>query len=137
MTEKRSSHACMFDETTTTVHVMGGTNIFDVTLDTTEKWTNGTDYWQQASTLIKNLRRASAVSSRSKTFVGFISGGWSSGFHLNEIWGLRRLDMIWVKMPEKLEIIRAGHSMVNIPGLEVLECQGCSDHTYRHIKIYF
>ena len=124
MIEKRYAHACLFDETTNSVYVMGGENENYIMLDSMEKWTIGTNWWLRSGNLVKRIADSRAVSAKSKHYVGYMTGGWSSGVQSNEIWGLRRLDMRWKVFDKKLKIRRVGHSMLNIPLHQVLECKG-------------
>ena len=123
MIEKRYAHACLFDETTNSVYVMGGENENYIMLDSMEKWTIGTNSWLKSGNLVKRVADSRAVSAKSKNYVGYMTGGWSSGVQSNEIWGLRRLDMRWKVLDKKLKIRRKGHSMLNIPVHQVLECK--------------
>ena len=130
MNDKRSHHACMYDAITSSIHVMGGLgrdlgfgNNMD--LATTEKWIVGSDTWLVSANLPESIGRISAVSAKSKNYVGYIAGGW--GFetkesYSNEVWGLRRHDMTWIAMNKTLKIGRRSHSMLNIPPEQVLGC---------------
>ena len=129
MNDKRSHHACMFDETTSSIHVMGGLGGYghDLTMDlaTTEMWIVGSDTWLLSTNLPESIGKTSAVSSKSKNYVGYIAGGW--GFATeesfsNKIWGLRRHDMTWIAMNKTLKIGRQSHSLLNIPPEQVLGC---------------
>lgn len=125
MNDKRSHHACLFDETTSSIHVMGGFGENDMDLATTEKWIVGSDTWSVSANLPESIARTSAVSAKSKNYVGYIAGGWGFGTnesYSNEIWGLRRHDMTWIAMNKTLKIGRRSHSMLNIPPEQVLGC---------------
>ena len=114
----------MLDEATNTVYLMGGTNENGNTLDTTEKWIIGTDSWQPSSNLVRKITDSSAVSAKSDVYVGYLAGGWASGYFSDEIWGLRRSDDTWVKLEKTLETRRGYFSLLNIPANKVLGCTG-------------
>ena len=101
--------------------------------DSTEKWTLGTDSWVPlpSAKLPKPLKGSRAVSAYSNEYVGYMAGGiinkdvnFSStpGYKSNEIWGLKRSNMTWIKLTKKLSVDRAYHSLLNIPVDEVLGC---------------
>ena len=126
MNDKRSHHACMYDETTSSIHVMGGLG-GDINMDlaTTEKWIVGSDTWMVSTNLPESIGWTSAVSAKSKNYVGYIAGGWgfaTSDSYSNKIWGLRRHDMTWIAMNKTLKIGRQSHSLLNIPPEQVLGC---------------
>ena len=125
MNDKRSHHACMFDETTSSIHVMGGFGENDMDLATTEKWIVGSDTWSVSANLPESIARTSAVSAKSSNYVGYIAGGW--GFateesYSNKIWGLRRHDMTWIVMNKTLKIGRNDHSLLNISPNQIFDC---------------
>ena len=70
----------MLDEAENTVYLMGGENENGLTLDTTEKWIIGTDSWQTSSNLVRKITGSSAVSAKADDYVGYLAGGWSSGY---------------------------------------------------------
>ena len=114
----------MFDEATNTVYLMGGQNENGNVLDTTEKWIIGTDSWQPSSNLVRKITGSSAISAKSDEYVGYLAGGWASGYFSNEIWGLRRSDDTWVKLAKTLGTRRNYFSLLNIPANQVLGCTG-------------
>ena len=116
---KRVKHACMVDEKTETIHVMGG---WDGRLNpskSTETLTKGSKKWKMGSNLKELIDKSAAVSSRSLEYVGFLVGGWAtpadgSIVRHAKTWGLRRRDMEWIEMPKQLKIPRMEHSVVNV-----------------------
>ena len=52
---------------------MGGDN--GLLLDTTEKWTIGTNAWEASSVLPEKIDLSAAVSSNSQEYVGYMAGG--------------------------------------------------------------
>ena len=127
--QKRKEHACLFDKVTSSVYVMGG-SFGNNGFDSTEKWTLGTDSWVPlpSAKLPEPLKGSRAVSAYSNEYVGYIAGGFigkdltKPGYITNEIWGLKRSNMTWIKLTKKLSIDRAYHSLLNIPVDEVLGC---------------
>ena len=127
MTDTRYGHACVVDESTSTIHLMGGFNKKSMDLSTMEKWNFGVSgrSWLLSTNLPESVGRSSAVSSKSSTFIGYIAGGWAFGkdeYSSNKIWGLRRENMTWIEMAKTLKICRQDHTIVNVPADQILGC---------------
>ena len=126
MNEKRVFHSCFQDHQTNSVYVVGGYSIDMLTsLASTEKWNMKSNTWEYVSDFPIKISYSAAVASKSKEYIGFVTGGVSEKGEKdirNEIWGLRRNDHKWIKMPQSLKVGRAGHSMVNLDMTEMPEC---------------
>ena len=127
MTDTRYGHACLVDESTSTIYVMGGFNKQNMDLSTMEKWNFGVNgrSWLLSTNLPESVGRSSAVPSKSSTYIGYIAGGWAFGkdeYSSNKIWGLRRENMTWIEMTQTLKIGRQDHSLVNVPADEISGC---------------
>ena len=127
MTDTRYGHACLVDESTSTIYVMGGFNKQNMDLSTMEKWNFGVNgrSWLLSTNLPESVGRSSAVPSKSSAFIGYIAGGWAFGkdeYSSNKIWGLRRENMTWIEMTQTLKIGRQDHSLVNVPADEISGC---------------
>ena len=127
MTDTRYGHACLVDESTSTIYVMGGFNKQNMDLSTMEKWNFGVSgrSWLLSTNLPESVGRSSAVPSKSSTYIGYIAGGWAFGkdeYSSNKIWGLRRENMTWIEMAKTLKIGRQDHSLVNVPADEISGC---------------
>ena len=121
MNEKRSSHSCFYDDQTNSIFVVGGSN--DNGLATTEQWKLDTNQWISTSDLPEPVFWSAGVASKSSQFVGFVAGGKTdNGSITNKIYGLRRSDLVWEVMPQKLQTARGLHSMVNLPGDQIPGC---------------
>ena len=122
MNVERSEHACMVDQETSTIYVMGGRNRKNSRLSSTEKL-NVNDLnrkWEIASDLKQGLSEAAAVSSKSKEFIGYLVGGVinKNGAYIyvptSKIWGLQRSTMRWIELLKRLETPRYLHTVVNV-----------------------
>ena len=129
MTDTRYGHACLVDESSSKIYVMGGFNKQNMDLSTMEKWNFGVNgrSWLLSTNLPESVGRSSAVPSKSSTYIGYIAGGWAFGkdkYSSNKIWGLRRQgrDPTWIEMNQTLKIGRQDHSLVNVPADDMLEC---------------
>merc|ERR1712218_701752 len=120
--QRRYRHSCFTDEQTKTVFVMGGLN--GGSLDTTEKWTFGTNAWEASSVLPEKIYLSAAVSSNSQEYVGYMAGGWTNtDGTTNKIYALIRRDEQWVQLESKsLQQRRSYHSLVNLGPYEVPGC---------------
>ena len=103
----------MVDPRTDTIYVMGGAQ--ELTTESLQ-WNQANSKWKMGSNLKERLASSAAVSSRSNKFVGYLVGGWTTDVltPTSKIWGLRRYDMEWIEMSERLRIPRTGHSLVNV-----------------------
>ena len=101
---------------------MGGYN--GARLDTTEKWTIGTNVWEASSVLPEKISASAAVSSNSQEYVGYMAGGRTdTDGTTNKIFALRRRDEQWIKLESKsLQQRREDHSLVNLGPYEVPGC---------------
>ena len=93
-------------------------------LDTTEKWTIGTNAWEASSVLPEKISASAAVSSNSQEYVGYMAGGsTNTEGYTNKVYALRRRDEQWIKLESKsLQQRRAYHSLVNLGPYEVPGC---------------
>merc|ERR1719414_1617991 len=71
LNEKRYNHACLVDEETRTIHIMGGYGD-NGRLKSTEKWTFGTDAWIFGASLPKAIGFSAAVTSNSEETIGYL-----------------------------------------------------------------
>merc|ERR1719367_993015 len=121
LNEKRLIHACLVDEETDTIHVMGGWN--KGLLKSTEKWTFGTDSWISGASLPEAVGGSAAVNSILEEIVGYLVGGEIYSGATSKVWSLRRSDMVWIEDDsKKLKIPRSDHTVVNIPGDQIPGC---------------
>merc|ERR1712186_310641 len=65
LNEKRSAHACLVDEETRSISIMGGYDGNEL-LKSTEKWTFGTDAWISGASLPEAVYHSAAVNSNSE-----------------------------------------------------------------------
>ena len=63
-----------------------------------------------------------AVSANSNEYVGYMAGGTVRHRYTSNVWGLRREDMTWIEMSQKLKTGRLHHSLLNVPMDKVLGC---------------
>merc|ERR1719367_1070959 len=123
LNEKRGYHACLVDEETSTIHVMGGwcNNGY---LKSTEKWIFGTDSWISGASLPEAVYRSAAVNSNSEETIGYlVAGANENGIASSKVWSLRRSDMRWIEEDSKqLQIPRYRHTVVNIPRDQIPGC---------------
>ena len=133
MNNKRSFHACLADQSTSSIHVMGGCqdpelewNSEGIHLSSTETWIFGTDSWKPSANLPERVEKSAAVPSNSDEYVGYMVGGRTFGLKeerfSRKVWALRRKNMTWIEMNKKLETGRRRHSLVNVPEATVLGC---------------
>jgi len=122
LNEKRYDHACLVDEETRTIHIMGGKGD-NGRLKSTEKWIFGTDAWISGASLPEAVRYSAAVSSNSEETIGYLVAGYTDNGYSSKVWSLRRRDMRWIEDGSKrLKTPRAGHTVVNIPGDQIPGC---------------
>lgn len=123
---KRNEHACMVDQKTSTIHVMGGYNWSPGLLSSTEKlkFNDVNRKWEMASNLKEPLKSSVAVSSRSNEFVGYLVGGigGSNWGTTSMIWGLKRSDQQWIDTSKRLKIARSDHTVVNVYENQIPNC---------------
>ena len=121
---KRRLHACMVDQKTSTIHVMGGLDPNDQVISSTEKleFNDVNRKWEMASYLNEPLLRSAAVSSRSNEFVGYLVGGWTKNGKTSKIWGLKRSDQQWIDTSKRLKIARYEHTVVNAYENQISNC---------------
>merc|ERR1719245_1047460 len=95
LNEKRDDHACLVDEETRTIHIMGGYDGYG-SLKSTEKCIFGTDSWVVGASLPEAVYYSAAVSSNSEEIIGYLVGGEPYyGATSRKVWSLRRRDMLW------------------------------------------
>ena len=70
--------------------------------------------WESTTDLPENLDESAAVTSNSNDFIGYVAGGWAKSGWTDKVWGLRRADLKWVEMPNRLRKSRRLHTMVNV-----------------------
>ena len=101
---------------------MGGYN--GARLDTTEKWTIGTNAWEASSVLPEKIHLSAAVSSNSQEYVGYMAGGYSdTDATTNKVYALRRRDEQWIQLESKfLQQGRRRHTLVNLGPSEIPGC---------------
>ena len=93
-------------------------------LDTTEKWTIGTNAWESSSVLPEKNRYSAAVSSNSQEYVGYMAGGiTNTDGTTNKVYALRRRDEQWIQLESKsLQQRRREHTLVNLGPSEIPGC---------------
>ena len=93
-------------------------------LDTTEKWTIGTNAWETSSVLPEKIDSSAAVSSNSQEYVGYMAdGNTNTDGATNKVYALRRRDERWIQLEsESLQQRRYDHSLVNLGPYEVPGC---------------
>ena len=124
MNVKRYRHACMVDQKTSTIHVMGGWGQNGNRLSSTEKlkFNDVNRKWEMGSTLKEPLTYSAAVFLRSNEFVGYLVGGYTNSGMKNKIWGLRRSDQQWIDTSKRLKIARYAHTVVNAYDNQIPNC---------------
>ena len=127
MHDKRSQHGCFYDQQTNSVVVLGGSNGMKGTgtesgLKSSEQWNLGSKKWISLADFPTSIISSEAVESKSGEYLGFAAGGQTSKETSNKVWGLRRKDMTWWKMPQRLQRARQYHSIVNVPSDEIPGC---------------
>jgi len=121
LNEKRFSHACLVDEETRTIHIVGGWN--NGRLKSTEKWIFGTDAWISGAILPEAVHSSAAVNSNSEETIGYLVAGDVENEVTSKVWSLRRRDMSWIEDGTKrLQTPRYRHTVVNIPGDQIPGC---------------
>ena len=121
MKEKRNYHSCFYDIKSNSVYVIEGWNGSN-RLATTEKWNLDTNQWESTPSLPEPLTYSAGVASKSMDYIGFVAGGNTNSGITNKIFGLRRRDLNWEVMPQRLQTARNSHSMVNLPSDQVPGC---------------
>ena len=92
-------------------------------LDTTEKWTIGTNAWEASSVLPVKIYFSAAVSSNSQEYVGYMAGGDTNNGYTDKVYALRRRDERWIQLESKsLQQRRRSHSLVNLGPSEIPGC---------------
>ena len=118
MKTKRYAHACFQDTETSSIYIAGGIDDQYNELISTEKWTLEENSWQPSANLPEAISYSSAVSSNTDEFIGYIlPTGYSK-----DIYGLRRRQMEWIKLNQKMKTGRYRHSLLNTPANQVLGC---------------
>ena len=121
LNEKRCYHACLVDEETSTIHVIGGWS--SERLKSTEKWTFGTDSWVSGASLPEAVVESAAVNSNSEETIGYLVAGNTENGVTSKVLSLRRRDMMWIEDGTKqLQMPRKSHTVVNIPGDQIPGC---------------
>ena len=120
MNQKRDYHSCFYDDQTNSIFIVGGYN--GNHLATTEQWNLDTNQWIMTPDLPEPLSSSAGVASKSGQIIGFIAGGWNNGETTNKIYGLRRSDLTWEIMPQKMQTARKLHSMINLPVDQIPGC---------------
>ena len=124
MNTKRKDHACFVDEATSSIYVVGGYDDHGNRLNSTEMWTSGQNSWQPSANFPDAISGSSAVSSSNgNKFVGYMAGVWAGrAYYSEDIFGLRRRDMTWIKLNKTMKTGRYAYSLLNIPAKQVLGC---------------
>ena len=121
MNEKRWGHACLVDEETRTIHVIGGRN--KRILKSTEKWIFGTDSWTSGASLPEAVYHSAAVNSNSEETIGYLVAGSTDNGVTSKVWSLGRRDMMWIEDDSKeLKTPRRDHTVVNVSGDQIPGC---------------
>ena len=102
-------------------------DIYSGPMSTTEKLNMDNNIWESTTSLPEALFESAAVASKSEKFIGFIAGGLKKSNDgkyrsTEKIWGMKRKDLTWVEMPQKLKNTRNSHSMLNLASSEVPGC---------------
>ena len=122
MNEKRADHACLVDEETNTIHVIGGMGDGN-RLKSTEKWKFGTDSWISGAYLPEAVASSAAVNSNSAEYIGYLVSGNTDNGPTSKIYHLRRKDMSWIEYGSKnVNLPRYLHTVVKIPGDQIPGC---------------
>ena len=104
---------------------MGGRNQNHKPLTSTETLRYVNKRWEISSgpSLPEASRwSAAAVASRSNDIVGYLVGGVEKGGVTSKILALRRRDGKFVKIRQRLQIRRWGHTVVNVHSNEIPSC---------------
>lgn len=127
--DPRYNHACMVDQKTSTIHIMGGLDRNDNILYSTQtvKYTNKMWEISSGSNLPVALRWFAASPSRSNGIIGYLIGGYVGEYRkekriTSKIWALRRRDKKFVEIKKRLQIRRAGHTSVNVHSIDIPGC---------------
>ena len=121
MNQKRYGHSCFYDDQSNSVFVAGGQD-YPNRLASTEQWNLDTNQWISTTDLPEPLSRSAGVASKSSQYIGFVAGGYTNARYTNKVLGLRRSDLLWEEMSQKLKIARGKHSMVNVPVDQIPGC---------------
>ena len=128
--EKRGYHSCFYDDQTNSIFVVGGQNSHphnpdnQIRVATTEQWRLDSNQWVSTPSLPEPIKTSAGVASKSIQYIGYIAGGTNgeAGLATNKVYGLRRRDLVWEVMPQKLKTARYYHSMVNLPVDQIPGC---------------
>ena len=124
MIESRMEHSCFYDNHSNSIFVIGGWHLEPgnaYEMFTTHQLNLDTEQWEFAPYLPKPLGQSAAVASNSIDYIGFIAGGGKI-YPKYKVFGLRRRDLTWELMPQRLQTARSLHSMVNVANHEVPGC---------------
>ena len=126
MKEKRQWHSCFYDDHTNSIFIVGGSagwnDSADLQLATNEQWKLDTNQWIMTPSLPEPIGRSAGVASKSMEYTGFIAGGFTDNDNTKKVFGLRRRDLVWEVMPQKLQTARRHHSIVNLPFDQIPGC---------------
>ena len=127
MKYKRYQHACFYDQQSNSVVVLGGSSGMkgtgsETALKSTELWNIESKKWISLADSPTSIVLSEAVASKSGEYLGFAAGGQISKETSNKVWGLRRKDMTWWEMPQRLQRARQYHSVVNVASDEIPGC---------------
>ena len=108
--------------------MVGGSNRND-TLATVEQWNLNTNQMESLPPLPEDIWGSAGVASKSIDYIGFVAGGLLENHRnitnsrpTNKVFGLRRRDLKWEVLPQRLQTARWKHSMVNVAQPEVPGC---------------
>ena len=121
MNTKRWVHVCFRDTQTSTIYIAGGEDDPWNELSSTEKWTLEENSWKHSANLPAPITWSSAVSSNSDKFIGFMAGGYPTGYSKN-IYGLKRREKTWIKLNKTMKVGREDHALLNVPANQILGC---------------
>ena len=121
MKQYKRQHSCFYDEKTNSIFTIGGLSGSDKSA-TTEQWKLDTNHWEPTPSLPEPLWSAAGVASNSMDYIGFVAGGSTNSGGSDKVLGLRRMDLGWQVIPQKLKTARSGHSIVNLPLDQIPGC---------------
>ena len=117
----RHGHACMADDETGTIHVLGGSRNplgaikSGVIPLTTEILKLNENEWKIGSNLPRRSVYSAAVASRYPEYIGYLAGGHEADDgRQSTIFGLERGSLKWVELSINLTTKRARHTLVNV-----------------------